>query len=147
MQIVDRAKALIRSGGESISSIALETVLLRHPQVLEAAVVGVPDEKWGERPLAVVVLTPVGAVSNRTYDDISEALERKLATEFPKFWIPDRFVFVDEIPKTSVGKSDKRALLAQLASQNLLEKTEVFLSNGKGAAGGTNTSDPKGDIS
>ena len=147
MQIVDRAKALIRSGGESISSIALETALLKHPQVLEAAVIGVPDEKWGERPLAVIVLTPVGAVSNRTDDDISDALKRQLAAEFPKFWIPDRFVFVDEIPKTSVGKSDKRALLAQLASQNLLEKGQMFASNGKRVAGNSGTSHPKGEIS
>ena len=116
MQIVDRAKALIRSGGESISSIALETALLKHPQVLEAAVIGVPDEKWGERPLAVIVLTPVGAVSNRTDDDISDTLKQQLAVEFPKFWIPDRFVFVDEIPKTSVGKSDKRAILGMFVS-------------------------------
>ena len=147
MQIVDRAKALIRSGGESISSIALETALLKHPQVLEAAVIGVPDEKWGERPLAVIVLTPVGTISNRTDDDISDALKRQLAAEFPKFWIPDRFVFVDEIPKTSVGKSDKRALLAQLASQNLLEKGQMFASNGKRGAGNSGISHPKGEIS
>lgn len=117
MQIVDRAKALIRSGGESISSTALETSLLRHPQVLEAAVVGVPDEKWGERPLAVVVLTPVGAVSNRT-----DALKQHLAAEFPKFWLPDRFIFVDEIPKTSVGKSDKQTLRKRLLSAEKKEK-------------------------
>lgn len=147
MQIVDRAKALIRSGGESISSIALETVLLGHPQVLEAAVVGVPDEKWGERPIAVIVLTPVGTVSNRTDDDLSDALKQQLAAEFPKFWIPDRFVFLDEIPKTSVGKSDKRALLAELASQNLLEKREMFVSNGKWVAGGSDPSGPKGEVS
>jgi fatty-acyl-CoA synthase len=116
MQIVDRAKALIRSGGESISSIALETALLKHPQVLEAAVIGVPDEKWGERPLAVVVL------ADQAHKEILDTLKQRLAAEFPKFWIPDQFVFVDEIPKTSVGKFDKRALLAQLASQNLLEK-------------------------
>ena len=105
MQIVDRAKALIRSGGESISSVALETALLKHPSVLEAAVIGVPDEKWGERPLAVVV------ISQRIDEDISDDLEQHLSAEFPKFWIPDRFVVVDEIPKTSVGKSDKRAIL------------------------------------
>ncbi len=115
MQIVDRAKALIRSGGESISSIALEAVLLKHPYVHEVAVIGIPDEKWGERPLAVVVLT------DQTDENISDILRQQLASEFPKFWIPDRFVFVDEIPKTGVGKSDKRSLLAQLASENLLE--------------------------
>ena len=114
VQIVDRAKSLIRSGGESISSIALETALLKHPYVQEAAVVGIPDEKWGERPVAVIALTPVGAVSNRTDADISETLRQQLISEFPKFWLPDKFIFVDEIPKTSVGKSDKRAILRQL---------------------------------
>ena len=115
MQIVDRAKALIRSGGESISSVALETALLKHPDVREAVVVGIPDEKWGERPIAVVVLTPIGAVSNRTDADISDILKQQLTSDFPKFWIPDEFVFVDEIPKTSVGKSDKRAILQMFA--------------------------------
>lgn len=123
MQIVDRAKALIRSGGESISSIALETVLLKHPYVHEVAVVGIPDEKWGERPFAVVVL------AEQTDENISDILRQQLASEFPKFWIPDKFVFVDEIPKTSVGKSDKRALLAQLASQNLLDKSSTACQN------------------
>ena len=112
MQIVDRAKALIRSGGESISSIALETVLLKHPQVLEAAVIGIPDEKWGERPVAVVVL------AEQVQKKISDTLKQQLAEEFPKFWIPDRFVFVDEIPKTSVGKSDKRAILEMFTSND-----------------------------
>ena len=120
MQIVDRAKALIRSGGESISSVALETALLHHPYVLEAAVIGVPDEKWGERPFAVVVLT------QRLDEDISDTLKQHLSVEFPKFWIPDRFVFVDEIPKTSVGKSDKRAIFEQLTSENLLGKRQMF---------------------
>ena len=110
MQIVDRAKALIRSGGESISSVALETALLKHPSVLETAVIGVPDEKWGERPLAVV------ALSQQMDEDISDTLKQHLSTEFPKFWIPDRFVVVDEIPKTSVGKSDKRAILGMFVS-------------------------------
>ncbi len=122
VQIVDRAKALIRSGGESISSVALETSLLKHPSVLEAAVIGVPDEEWGERPLAVVVLTPVGAVSNRTDTDIAVILKQHLIPEFPKFWIPDRFIVVDEIPKTSVGKSDKQALRKQLLSAETKEK-------------------------
>ena len=136
MQIVDRAKALIRSGGESISSVALEAALLKHPYVMEAAVIGVPSEKWGERPLAVVAptpvgavsnsavvaLTPVGAVSNRTDAEISDTLKQHLALEFPKFWIPDRFVFVDEIPKTGVGKSDKQTLRKRLLSAETKEK-------------------------
>ena len=122
MQIVDRAKALIRSGGESISSVALETSLLKHPSVLEAAVIGVPDEKWGERPLAVIVLTPVGAVSDRIDTDLAVTLKQHLIPEFPKFWIPDRFIVVDEIPKTSVGKFDKQALRKQLLSAETKEK-------------------------
>ena len=106
VQIVDRAKALIRSGGESISSIALETALLAHPQVLDAAVIGIPDEQWGERPVAVVVC-----------ESATDAqLKACLATQFPKFWIPDRFIFVDELPKTSVGKSDKREIRRRVLS-------------------------------
>ena len=116
VQIVDRAKALIRSGGESISSVALETSLLKHPSVREAAVIGVPDEKWGERPLAVVVL------SQQIDKDISDIFKQHLSVEFPKFWIPDRFVVVDEIPKTSVGKFDKQALRKQLLTPETKEK-------------------------
>ena len=108
MQIVDRAKAIIRSGGESISPAALENVLLSHPHVNEAAVIGVPDEKWGERPIAVVVLSP------QIDGDIFEILKLHLTTEFPTFWIPDKFVVVDEIPKTGVGKTDKHAILQML---------------------------------
>ena len=116
MQIVDRAKALIRSGGESISSVALEAGLLKHPYVREVAVVGIPDEKWGERPLAAVVLT------EQADEDISDKLREQLAAEFPKFWIPDRFVFVNEIPKTSVGKSDKQTLRKRLLNAETWEK-------------------------
>ncbi|MDE0315266.1 MAG: long-chain-fatty-acid--CoA ligase [Candidatus Poribacteria bacterium] len=105
MQIVGRAKALIRSGGESISTVALENVLLKYPHVKDAAVIGIPNEKWGERPIAVVVL------SSKTNENISEILKCHLASEFPKFWIPDRFIIVDEIPKTGVGKTDKQAII------------------------------------
>ncbi len=105
MQIVDRAKALIRSGGESISTVALENVLLKHPHVKDAAVIGVPNEKWGERPIAVV------ALSSKTNKNISKILKHHLSSEFPKFWIPDKFIVVDEIPKTGVGKTDKHAII------------------------------------
>ena len=117
VQIVDRAKALIRSGGESISSVALETALLKHPYVYEAAVVGIPDDKWGERPIAVVVCT------GEADENVSDILRQHLASEFPKFWIPDKFIFVDEIPKTSVGKSDKETLRKRLLS---VETRESF---------------------
>ena len=111
IQIVDRMKSLIRSGGESISSIALETYLMTHPQVKDSVVIGVPDELWGERPIAVVVL------ATKTDEDITEILRQHLANEFPNFWIPDRFIFVDEIPKTGVGKADKQKILRMIASQ------------------------------
>ena len=105
MQIVDREKALIRSGGESISTVALEAVLLKHPQVVEAVVIGVPNEQWGERPIAVIVL------SYQSDENITEILKQHLTTQFPKFWIPGQFIVVDEIPKTGIGKTDKQAIL------------------------------------
>lgn len=105
MHIVDRAKALIKSGGESISTSALEAVLIQHPSVKDAAVVGIPDEQWGERPLAAV------ALSESTDEDISNLLSKHLADEFPKFWIPDHFIIIGEIPKNSVGKTDKDAIM------------------------------------
>ncbi len=111
MHIVDRAKAIIRSGGESISPNAIQRGLLTHPQVVEAAVIGVADEKWGERPIAVVV------ISSDTVENTSEVLKQHLANEFPKFWIPDRFIIVDEIPKTGVEKIDKNAIIKMIATE------------------------------
>ena len=108
MTITDRTKDLVKSGGEWISTVALESALMAHAQVLEAAVIAVPDEKWSERPLAVVVRTPEGEVSE---DD----LRASLASHFEKFEIPDQFVFVDELPKTSVGKFDKKVLRSRHA--------------------------------
>jgi fatty-acyl-CoA synthase len=106
VELVDRMKDLVRSGGEWISSVQLESALMSHPAVLEAAVVPVPDDTWQERPLAWVVLRPGRGASK-------EALLSHIAPRFPKFWVPDDVVFVDEIPKTSVGKFDKRALRAR----------------------------------
>ncbi|MFQ5865433.1 MAG: long-chain fatty acid--CoA ligase [bacterium] len=104
MNITDRTKDLVKSGGEWISSVALENALMAHPKVLEAAVISIPDQKWDERPMAVVVLTSdAGKVS-------AEELKEHLATKFAKFWLPDKFAFVEEIPKTSVGKFDKKQL-------------------------------------
>ena len=111
MQIVGRAKALIKSGGESISTSALEAVLIQHPLVKDAAVVGIPDEQWGERPLAAVSL------SENMDDDIPKLLSQHLADEFPKFWIPDHFIVIDEIPKNSVGKTDKDAIMKYIANR------------------------------
>lgn len=112
LTITDRTKDLVKSGGEWISTVALEGALMAHAQVLEAAVIAVPDEKWSERPLAVVVRTEGEPVS-------SDALRAHLAESFAKFEIPDRFVFVDELPKTSVGKFDKKVLRGRYAEGSL----------------------------
>jgi fatty-acyl-CoA synthase len=101
--IQDRAKDLIKSGGEWISSIALESALMGHPAVAEAAVIPVASAKWSERPLAAVVLKPGVSAS-------AEDLRSFLAPQFPKFWLPDAFEFVDAIPRTSAGKFQKTAL-------------------------------------
>ena len=94
IELTDRAKDLVKSGGEWISTVALETALMGHPAVAEAAVVAVPHPKWDERPLAVVVLKPGQSVSP---DD----LRTYLAPNFAKWWLPERFEFISEIPRTS----------------------------------------------
>jgi acyl-CoA synthetase (AMP-forming)/AMP-acid ligase II len=106
MKITDRAKDLIKSGGEWISSQDLENRLIGHPAVAEAAVVGIPHPKWDERPLAAVVLKPGAKVT-------SEELIEFLAPHFAKFWLPDYVVFLDSIPKTTTGKFLKSALREQ----------------------------------
>ncbi len=103
IRIQDRAKDVIKSGGEWISSCNLENALMGHPAVAEAAVIGVPDEKWQERPLAVVV--PKEG-ERPTPDELREFL----APQFAKWWLPDQFEFVEEIPKTAVGKFKKTEL-------------------------------------
>jgi fatty-acyl-CoA synthase len=105
LHIVDRTKDLVKSGGEWISTIELESALMGHPAVLEAAVIAIPDERWSERPLACVVLKE-GATA--TQEELIEHLE----PHFAKWWLPDRVEFVSEIPKTSVGKFDKKVLRA-----------------------------------
>jgi fatty-acyl-CoA synthase len=117
LQLVDRTKDLVKSGGEWISTIELESALMGHPAVLEAAVIAVPSERWGERPLACVVLKP-GATATK------EELIEHLAPLFPKWWLPDEIEFVDEIPKTSVGKFDKKVLRAARAGQRLEPPSE-----------------------
>jgi len=103
IEIADRTKDLVKSGGEWISSVALETALMGHPAIAEAAVIAVPHPKWDERPLAVVVLKPGQTAS---VDDLLAFL----APRFAKWWLPDAFEFVDEIPRTSVGKFKKSVL-------------------------------------
>ncbi|MFC4948243.1 long-chain-fatty-acid--CoA ligase [Pseudonocardia sp. GCM10023141] len=106
LQIVDRTKDLIKSGGEWISSVAVEQALLLDPDVADAAVVAVPHERWQERPLAVVVLREGAAI---TGDDV----RTRLAERVPRWWLPDQVEVVAELPRTSVGKTDKRRLRAQ----------------------------------
>ncbi|RIV23197.1 fatty-acid--CoA ligase [Alicyclobacillaceae bacterium I2511] len=108
LQVVDRTKDLIKSGGEWISSVDLENALMAHPGVAEAAVVGVPDVRWQERPRAFVVLRNE-AKGSVTAAELQSFLEQRVA----KWWIPETFVFIEEIPKTSVGKFSKRSLREQ----------------------------------
>lgn len=113
VQLVDRQADLIKGGGEWISSVDVENALMEHPRVRSAAVAGVPDERWQERPWAFVVVED----SFTTDDDLRRHLDSRLS----KFWVPDRFVRVDEVPLTSVGKFDKRALRASAATLQAVE--------------------------
>ena len=108
VQIVDRIKDLVKSGGEWISSVALENVLVGHPAVREAAVIGRPDPKWGERPLAYVVVKEGASVT-------PDELRALLVQQYPKWWLPDEFRFVPSLPKTSTGKISKLTLREMLS--------------------------------
>ena len=101
--LTDRAKDVIKSGGEWISSVELEHHIMEHPAVLEAAVVAVPDERWQERPLAAVVVETDASVTPRE-------LREFLADRVVRWWLPERWIFIDEIPRTSVGKFDKKVI-------------------------------------
>jgi fatty-acyl-CoA synthase len=109
LRITDRAKDLIKSGGEWISSVELENALMSHPDVMEAAVIAKPDERWTERPLACVVCCEGASLT-------PEALREHLEPQVAKWWLPDEFAFIEAVPKTSVGKFDKKVLRAQLAA-------------------------------
>jgi fatty-acyl-CoA synthase len=111
LRITDRTKDVIKSGGEWVSSIDLENVIMAHPSVLEAAVVGVPDPKWDERPLACIVVREGTAADAATIADVKKFLGERVA----KWWIPDSWSFIEAVPKTSVGKFDKKVLRAQHA--------------------------------
>ena len=110
LQITDRVKDVIKSGGEWVSSLDLENLLSQHAAVLESAAIGVPDEKWGERPMMIVVLKPefygkVGA------EDLKRHMQQAARDgKLPKYGVPDRYEFVEEIAKTSVGKLDKKLM-------------------------------------
>ena len=112
MQITDRTKDVIKSGGEWISSVELEGLVMAHPGVFEAAVIAVPDERWDERPLVCVVPAP-GAQLDA--DELAGFLDGKVA----RWWLPERWSFIDAVPKTSVGKFDKKVLRARYADGEL----------------------------
>jgi fatty-acyl-CoA synthase len=112
VQITDRAKDVIKSGGEWISSVELENEVMSHPDVIEAAVIAKPDERWAERPLCCVVLREGASI---TAEDLLDHLRGRVA----KWWLPDEFAFVEEVPKTSVGKFDKKVLRSRLTEGTL----------------------------
>jgi acyl-CoA synthetase (AMP-forming)/AMP-acid ligase II len=118
IRISDRAKDVIKSGGEWISSVELENHLMAHPDVQEAAVIAMPHERWTERPLACVVLREGASCT-------PEQLRDHLTPLVAKWWLPDEFAFIDEVPKTSVGKFDKKVLRQLLAEDKLERRTPV----------------------
>ncbi len=109
MQITDRAKDVIKSGGEWISSVELENTIMGHPDVLEAAVIGLPHERWQERPLACVVVKPGRSLTKAAVIDW-------LSSRVARWWLPEDVVFVETLPKTSVGKIAKRDLRDQFTA-------------------------------
>ena len=106
--LTDRAKDVIKSGGEWISSVELENHLMGHPAVSEAAVVAVPDERWQERPLAVIVVTEGAEVC-------ASELREFLGEKVVRWWLPERWTFIEAVPLTSVGKFDKKTIRARYA--------------------------------
>jgi fatty-acyl-CoA synthase len=116
LRLTDRAKDVIKSGGEWISSVELENALMAHPDVIEASVVGVPDERWGERPLATVVRSTDSGID-------AEALREFLGSKVARWQVPERWAFIDEVPKTSVGKFDKKVLRKRYADGELEVET------------------------
>ncbi|MFV0535273.1 MAG: long-chain fatty acid--CoA ligase [Cumulibacter sp.] len=115
LRIVDRTKDLVKSGGEWISSVDVENILMAHPDIKEAAIVGIPHPKWTERPLACVVLKDGVAATEAKKQEILEFLAPQIA----KWWMPDALEFIDEVPKTSVGKFSKKDLRQRFADYAL----------------------------
>jgi len=111
VRLVDRTKDLVKSGGEWISSVELENAIMAHPDVAEAAVIGIPDEKWSERPLACVVVREGASLT-------LASLQEFLAGRVPKWWIPNDLELIEEVPKTSVGKFSKKTLRERFAHRS-----------------------------
>jgi fatty-acyl-CoA synthase len=116
LKIVDRAKDVIKSGGEWISSVELENSIMAHDDVSEATVIGVPHEKWQERPVAFVVPVP-GADE----ESVRQGVMDLLRDDYPKWWLPDDVVFIDEVPKTATGKFSKKDLRDEYAEEDVFE--------------------------
>ena len=115
-KVTDRLKDVIKSGGEWISSLEIETILSLHPAVADVSVIGVPDKKWGERPVALIVLKP--SHQDTTADDILAIAEQAVSKGIiPKYGVPSEVKFVDDLPKTSVGKHDKKVMRDNYAEQ------------------------------
>ena len=114
VRIADRTKDLVKSGGEWISSVELENAIMAHPDVAEAAVIGIAHERWSERPLACVVVKPGTTLS-------VEEVRAHLEPLVPRWWLPDAVEFIDEVPKTSVGKFSKKTLREKFAGYVLPE--------------------------
>jgi len=114
MEIKDRTKDLIKSGGEWISSVDLETALMSHPKIKEAAVIAIPDEKWMERPLATLI-----RANNEEKLSEEELKDFLLKKKFRKYQIPDEYIYLSEIPKTSVGKFNKKEMRKLYAENRL----------------------------
>ena len=116
IKIVDRAKDVIKSGGEWISSVELENAIMAHDDVAEAAVVGVPHEKWQERPVAFVV-----PGESADTDTLADEIMELLADDYPKWWLPDSIEYIDEIPKTATGKFSKKDIREQYTDESLVD--------------------------
>ena len=115
-KVTDRLKDVIKSGGEWISSLEIETILSLHPAVADVSVIGVPDKQWGERPVALIVLKP--SHQDTTADDIVAIAKQAVSKGIiPKYGVPSEFKFVDDLPKTSVGKHDKKVMRDNYANQ------------------------------
>lgn len=110
LQVTDRIKDVIKSGGEWISSLDLENHLSQHEAVLESAAIGIKDEKWGERPLMLVVLKPDFGTKVTEADLKGHMQAAAEAGKLPRYGVPEHYRIVDELPKTSVGKLDKKVL-------------------------------------
>ncbi|AGB35891.1 long-chain fatty acid--CoA ligase [Natronococcus occultus] len=118
VKIVDRAKDVIKSGGEWISSVELENAIMAHDAVSEATVIGAPHEKWQERPVAFVVPTEAAGMSE---DELHDEVQSLVAEDYPDWWTPDAVVRIDEVPKTATGKFDKKTLREEYETETLLD--------------------------